>query len=313
MAEFSDVAVLIPCLNEEPTIEKVVTDFKEALPGARVYVFDNGSTDRTAEIARAAGAQVVASPQRGKGMVVRQMFREVEAATYLMADGDDTYPAAAARELIATARSQSADMVVGSRLSQFGQGSFRRFHFMGNRLVARVISSLFGVSVVDVMSGYRVFSRDFVKTVPLLSRGFEIETEMTLQALAKGFTLVEMPVEYGERPEGSYSKLNTVSDGFLVLRAILLIFKDYKPLAFFTMLSAALAALSIATGYLPVVDYLTTGFVPHFPRAILAAGLGVLAGLSLAVGLILQTLLKYHMENYELWRRRLASKPPGME
>jgi glycosyltransferase involved in cell wall biosynthesis len=305
---YAGVAVLIPCLNEQVTVGKVVRDVRAALPGADVYVFDNGSTDETASRAAAAGAIVVPSPLRGKGNVVRHMFREVDASIYLMLDGDDTYPAAAAPQLIELMRAEGVDMVVGARLQEHRESSFRKFHVFGNRLVAKLISTLFGANVADVMSGYRVFSRDFVKTVPVLARGFEVETELTLQALAKGYTIREASIAYGERPEGSFSKLSTYSDGALVLRAIFLICKDYKPLAFFSAVAAFFALTSVAVGWLPVKDYLTTGFVPHFPSAILAAALGVLSALSIAVGLILQTLLNYHLENFELWRRAQAGQ-----
>ncbi|HET8945721.1 MAG TPA: glycosyltransferase family 2 protein [Candidatus Polarisedimenticolia bacterium] len=303
------VAVLIPCYNEEVTIRKVVDDFRRALPAATIYVFDNNSRDRTAAIAREAGALVVPSPRQGKGHVVRHMFASVEAEAYLMVDGDDTYPADQAERLLEAFRSGGVDMVVGARIERSEAGAFRRFHRFRNHLVARLIASLFRVPATDVMSGYRVFSRDFVKSIPLLSSGFEIETEMTLQAAAKGYVFREVPTDYGKRPEGSLSKLNTYSDGFLVLRTILLIFKDYKPLVFFTVLAVLFSLLSVAAGWGPVQDYVTTGFVPRFPRAILAAALGILAGISLGVGLILDTLAKFQREQFELWRRHF-SRPP---
>lgn len=303
LTDYSEVAVLIPCFNEEIAIGKVVSDFKAALPGARIYVFDNNSTDRTAEIARAGGAIVIPSPRPGKGYVVRHMVTQVESPVYVMVDGDNTYPASQAPALLEEFRRSGADMVVGARTLDSETGSFRRFHRFGNRLVASLISILFRSRVTDVMSGYRVFSHDFAKSVPLLSGGFEIETEMTLHAVAKGYVIREIPVHYGKRTEGSESKLRTVSDGYLVLRTIFQIFKDYKPLVFFTVLAVLLAILSLAVGWRPVADYLSTGKVARFPSAILAAALGIISAMSLAVGIILDTLAKFHQENFELFRR----------
>jgi glycosyltransferase involved in cell wall biosynthesis len=305
------LAILIPCHDEEVTVGKVVEDFRRVLPGAAIHVFDNRSTDRTAERARAAGAIVIASPRLGKGHVVRHMFQSVEADAYLLVDGDDTYAAADAPRLIAALRPGDVDMVVGAR-AQAAAGAFRLFHRFGNRLVTGLIAWLFRVPATDVMSGYRVFSREFVRSIPLLSGGFEIETEMTLQAAAKGYAFREVPVGYGQRPPGSHSKLDTFSDGFLVLRTILLIMKDYKPLLFFSSVALVFAVLSILCGWGPVQDYMTTGLVPRFPRAILAAALGVLSGISLGVGFILDTLAKFQREQFEQWRRHFGRKPgPG--
>jgi glycosyltransferase involved in cell wall biosynthesis len=302
-ADYTDVAVLVPCFNEEMTVAKVVSDFKAALPGSRIYVFDNRSTDRTAEIARSSGAIVIPSPRPGKGHVVRHMVTQVHSPMYVMVDGDDTYPAARAPALIEEFHTSSSDMVVGARVGDSEAGSFRRFHRFGNRLVARLISLLFRTKVTDVMSGYRVFSYEFAKSVPLLSGGFEIETEMTLHALAKGYVIREVPVRYGKRTQGSESKLHTLSDGYRVLRTIFQIFKDYKPLVFFTLLALLLAILSLVAGWGPIADYLSTGKVARFPSAILAAALGILSAMSLAVGIILDTLAKFHQENFELFRR----------
>jgi glycosyltransferase involved in cell wall biosynthesis len=300
---FVGVAVIVPCYNEVLTVAKVVADFTQALPGAQVLVYDNNSTDKTAIAARDAGALVRRAPRQGKGNVVRQMFDEVDAQIYVMVDGDDTYPAAAAAGLITELRKTGADMVVGVRMVSFAAGSFRRFHRLGNHLVAGLISRLFSAKVTDVLSGYRVFSRAFVKTVPLMSRGFEIETEMTLQALAKRFVISEMPIAYGCRPEGSQSKLNTWSDGFLVLKSIVMIFKDYKPLLFFSSLSGLLLLVTLAAGLAPILDYVRARYVFHVPLAILATGTGILSALSLTIGLILHTITRYHNENFELLRR----------
>ncbi len=304
---YEGVAVVIPCFNEEKTVGKVVTDFRRALPGAEIFVFDNNSTDKTAAVAREMGAVVIHAPRQGKGSVVQQTFDEVEADVYLMVDGDDTYPASSAPGLIMEMRN-GVDMVVGVRMSSFEDRSFRRFHRFGNHLVAGLISYLFSTRVTDVLSGYRVFSRDFAKSVPLKSRGFEIETEMTLQALAKDFVIRETPIPYGERPEGSYSKLNTFSDGFLILKAMFMIFKDYKPLAFFSLLSLLLLLVTVAAGIWPILDYITERYVYHVPLAILATGTGILAALSLSIGFILDTIRKYHDENFELLRRLLRQR-----
>jgi glycosyltransferase involved in cell wall biosynthesis len=301
---YADVAVLVPCFNEDLTVAKVVTDFTHALPGAQVLVYDNNSTDKTAVLARDAGSVVCHAPRQGKGNVVRQMFDEVDAQIYVMVDGDDTYPAAAAPDLIAELLKTGADMVVGVRMVSFAAGSFRRFHQLGNHLVAALISLLFSAKVTDVLSGYRVFSRAFVKTVPLMSQGFEIETEMTLQALAKRFVIREVPIVYGQRPEGSRSKLDTWSDGYLVLKLMGMIFKDYKPLLFFSSLSGILLLVTLAAGLAPIIDYVRSRYVYHVPLAILATGTGILSALSLTIGLILHTISRYHNETFELLRRR---------
>jgi glycosyltransferase involved in cell wall biosynthesis len=299
------VVVLIPCYNEELTVATVVAGFRKALPGARVIVFDNNSTDRTAELARLHGAEVVWSSRRGKGNVVQHMFETIDADVYVMVDGDNTYPAELAPELIARFLETDADMVVGCRVPDRPQDSFRRFHQFGNRLVATLISVLFRVKVSDVLSGFRVFSRTFVKTVPLISAGFEIETEMTLQAVAKQYKLVEHRVSYASRPQGSVSKLNTYSDGWLVIRAIFTIFKDYKPQVFFSALAIMLALGSLAAGLPPILEYVNTRWVSHVPLAILAASLGILSALCFGIGLILGTVNRYHNEAMRLWRRQL--------
>lgn len=303
---YDDVAVLIPCYNEELSIAKVVRDFSAALPGARIYVFDNNSSDRTGSLAREAGACVVQSPRQGKGHVVRHMFDAVDANFYVMADGDDTYPADAAGELIALARGSGADMVVGTRLEQFQSGSFRRFHRLGNRMITRLLSSIFGVRVTDVLSGYRVFSREFVRSIPVMSPGFEIETELTLHAMAKKFMIREQPVAYGQRPQGSPSKLRTYRDGYHILKTIFLIFKDYKPLTFFGTIAILIAICSFLAGLPAIVDYVTMSVVLHLPLAVLAASLAVVSTLSMVIGLLLHTLRNYHNENMELFRRCIA-------
>lgn len=309
------IAVLLPCYNEAITIGQVVRDFREALPGADIYVFDNNSSDDTATVAREAGAIVVPSPRQGKGYVVIHMFRLIEADIYVMADGDDTYPASAAPELIDLLERNHADMVVGSRLSTHDERSFRPLHVLGNFVFTGLVSLLFGVRLNDILSGYRVFSRRFVKCVPLSAGGFGIETDMTLNALSKGLPIIETPIAYGSRPEGSASKLSTFRDGFVILGAIFRLFKDYKPLAFFSLLSAALVFASLAAGSLPIWEYVETGVVLRLPLAVLAASLALLAALMLSVGLILDTAARYHREMFlvlsaaQQGQRPSASRP----
>lgn len=299
------VAVLVPCHNEEATVGRVVRDFRAALPGATVYIFDNASTDRTGEEAAAAGATVVASPRKGKGYVVMQMFREVEADWYVMVDGDSTYPASSAPELLDAARCDGADMVIGCRVTPDTElaRAYRPMHQLGNRMVCRMIRATFGSTIRDVFSGFRVFSSDFVKTAPLAATGFDTEIEMTLQALSKGYRVAEVDVPYASRPAGSVSKLNTYRDGTRVLAAFFGIFRDYRPGLFFGLLAAALAAASLAAGVAPVLDYIKFHYVYRVPLAVLATGLAVLAALSASIGLILQTQLRYHNEAHALLRR----------
>jgi len=299
------VAVLIPCFNEELTVAKVVGDFRAALPEAAIYVFDNASTDRTVELARAAGAIVVPSPRRGKGNVVRHMFETVEAEWYVMVDGDATYPADAARPLLDAAERERADMFVGRRVTPESElhKAYRPLHQFGNRLVCGLIRKSFGSPIEDVFSGYRVFTREFVKTVPLHAVGFQIEVEMTLQALSKGYRVAEIDVAYGARPEGSTSKLDTYRDGLLVLTAFVSICKDYKPLLFFGSLALLFALASLVAGMAPVMDYLLYKWVFHVPLAVLATGLALLAALTFSIAVILETQLRYHNELHQLIRR----------
>jgi glycosyltransferase involved in cell wall biosynthesis len=299
------IAVVIPCLDEERTIAKVVADMKAVLPGADIVVFDNGSTDRTAELAAASGARVIASPRRGKGNVVRHMAHAIEADLYLLVDGDDTYPAADAPRLVERFLASDADMLVATRLDDHDEHAFRVFHKFGNRLISRIIALLFRTPIHDVLSGYRILSSRFVRLVHLRSEGFEIETEMTLQALAKGLPILEVPIEYRARPPGSTSKLAAASDGLLILKCILLLFKDYKPFVFFASVTALLLAASLIVGSAPVLDFYRYAFVFHVPRAILAAALALLAAMSFAVGIILDTIARYHQETSEQWKRSL--------
>jgi glycosyltransferase involved in cell wall biosynthesis len=305
------VAVIIPCLNEEATVGKVVADFRAALPYAVVYVCDNASTDSTSARAAQAGAVVVREHRRGKGAAVRRMFRDVEADLYVMVDGDGTYPADRVRDLIRPVAEGRADMCVGTRLARFEADSFRVFHRFGNSLICDTINVLFGCGLSDVLSGYRCFSRRFVKSVPLLSRGFEVETELTLQALDKDFTVEEVTVDYFKRPDGSFSKLNTYSDGALVLITIFRIFKDYKPLKFFTAAGVIFLLTGLALGAIPIAEFMRTGLVLHFPTAILAVGFVITSLFSFSTGLILDTINRRHREHHRLIADSMPSGPSG--
>lgn len=295
------IAVLISCYNESLTIEKVVSDYKEALPEATIYVYDNNSSDHTDELARKAGAKVVYEYRQGKGNVIRSMFRDIDAECYLMIDGDDTYPAENAREMVDLVLNKGVDMVIGDRLSStYFTENKRPFHNMGNRIVRSLINHLFHSNVKDIMTGYRAFSRLFVKSFPVLSKGFEIETEMTIHALDKNFLLEEIPVTYRDRPEGSESKLNTVSDGMKVLKTIASLFRDYKPLLFFSCASIICLLLGIGF-FVPVfVSYIHTGLVEKIPT-IIVSGVVFTVGILLWIcGLILDVVVKKHRQLYEI-------------
>lgn len=282
------IAILIPCYDEAITIGKVVADFKLAIPEADIHVFDNLSKDRTADIARAAGAMVHFVPVQGKGAVVRQMFRELDCDIGIIVDGDDTYPANKVREVMQPIIDGRADMVVGTRLHDHKNASFRPLHVFGNQLVLRVINVLFGAKLSDVMSGYRAFSRRFMTTTPILSNGFEIETEITLHALEHNMPIIEIPVVYGVRPEGSESKLHTLRDGYRVLKTILRLYKDYRPLLFFGAIGGVFVALSALLGVVILQEFMTLGHVAP-ARAVLAVALGIVGILSFATGLVLDT------------------------
>ena len=295
------IAVLIPCYNESKTIAKVVADYKSALPEADIYVYDNNSSDGTDEIARKAGAIVRYERRQGKGNVIRSMFREIDADCYLMIDGDDTYPADNARQMCDFVLQGEVDMVIGDRLSStYFEENKRPFHNFGNSLVRTLINRLFHSNVKDIMTGYRAFSKCFVKHFPVLSRGFEIETEMTIHALDKNFLLKEVPIKYRDRPEGSVSKLNTYSDGFKVLMTIARLFRDYKPFVFFT--SVFLLCLLIALGMdIPVIaEYLNTGLVPRFPTLIVSGVIATIGVMFFFCGIILEVITKKHKQLFEL-------------
>ncbi|MBY0314518.1 MAG: glycosyltransferase family 2 protein [Bdellovibrionales bacterium] len=302
------VAVIIPCYNEEITIAKVVQDARAALPQSQIFVFDNNSTDRTKERAHKAGATVVFSPLRGKGNVIRHAFRVVDADVYVMIDGDDTYPVDQAPMMIETLRAGGYDMAVGTRLKTFAPGAFRRFHLFGNHLLSQIVSSFFHQKITDMLSGFRVFSKDFVAQVPLHSQAFEIETELTLQALSKNYSVVEIPITYRERPDGSESKLQTFGDGFLILSFIFRLMKDYRPLHFFFFISLFCVGLSLVAGWAPIMDYVHTGFVSTVPRAILAASLMILSAVFVGVGLILDSQRRYHNDQFLMMQKILQHK-----
>lgn len=301
----SKIAVLIPCYNESKTIEKVVRDYKETLPEADIYVYDNNSSDGTDEIARKVGAIVRYEHRQGKGNVIRSMFHQIDADCYLMIDGDDTYPAENARQMCELVLNDGVDMVIGDRLSStYFQENKRPFHNVGNMMVRTLINKLFHSNVKDIMTGYRAFSRDFVKTFPVLSKGFEIETEMTIHALDKNMMLKEVPVTYRDRPAGSESKLNTYSDGLKVILTIFKLFRDYKPLLFFSVAALLLMVVAVVL-FVPVfIEYLETGLVPRFPTLIVSAFIVLLAMLMWVCGLILEVVVKKHRQMFELlWNK----------
>ena len=300
------IAILIPCYNESKTIEKVVHDYKKALPNAKIYVYDNNSTDGTDEIARKAGAIVRYEYRQGKGNVIRSMFRQIDAECYLMIDGDDTYPAGHAKEMCNYILDHKADMVIGDRLSStyFTQNK-RPFHNFGNKIVRWLINKLFKNNIKDIMTGYRAFSYEFVKSFPVLSKGFEIETEMTIHAVDKNFMLVEMPIEYRDRPDGSVSKLNTFKDGFKVLKTIATLFKEYKPAFFFNIFSVICLGLSVIL-FIPIfTEYLSTHLVPRFPTLIVSGMFFTLSLILWGCGAILQVIVKKHKQLYELYLNSL--------
>ena len=295
-------AVIIPCYNEAVTIAKVVDDFKRVLPLADIYVYDNNSSDNTGDIARERGAIVRVEHRQGKGNVVRQMMRDIDADYYLMVDGDDTYPAEAAPDVLAPLIEGDADMVVGDRLSNgtYGEENDRAFHGFGNNLVRFLIKAIYGFEFTDVMTGYRAYNRVFAKTMPVTSPGFEIETELSIHAVDKRWRITQVPIDYRDRPEGSESKLSTFSDGMKVLMMIMSLFKDYKPLALFSWVALIFVVLGLICGVPVIAQFAETGLVPKLPSALLAMGLVFVGLLSLACGLILDTQVKGSRKQYEL-------------
>jgi glycosyltransferase involved in cell wall biosynthesis len=297
-----NVAVVIPCYNEEQTVGHVIGGFRTALPEAAIYVIDNNSTDRTREEASAAGAHVISESRQGKGNAVRSIARRIEANVYVLVDGDLTYPPEAVLSLLQPVLCGKADMTVGDRISNnsYHTGAVRKFHGFGNWLVCAMVNRLFHTHLHDIMSGYRAMSRVFLKTLPVLSEGFEVETEMTLHALDKRLKIVEVPIDYRDRPQGSHSKLQTYSDGFLVLTTIASLFKNYKPLVFFTGLSLVSFTMGLFVGLRPILEYIESQYVSAIPSAVLSAALMILSMLFFCCGLILDTVVRHQRENYEI-------------
>lgn len=294
------IAVLIPCYNESKTIEKVVLDFERTLPEAVIYVYDNNSSDGTAEIAKKAGAVVRHEYMQGKGNVIRRMFREIDAECYVMTDGDDTYPTEYAEKMVEKVLKRNADMVVGDRLSStYFQENKRPFHNFGNSMVRKCINVLFHNDIKDIMTGYRAFSYEFVKTFPVLSKGFEIETEMSIHAVDKNMFVENVVVDYRDRPEGSESKLNTYSDGFKVINTIVKLYRTYKPLGFFGSIAAFLAFLAVVFFFPVAVDYVDSGLVPRFPTLIACGFIMLSAIQAFFSGLILQTMVQKNRQDFE--------------
>ena len=290
------IAVLIPCYNEELTIADVVSQFRAELPDADIYVFDNNSTDRTVEEARAAGALIFHEKRQGKGYVVQSMFRKISADVYVMVDGDGTYPASEVHRLIEPILTDEADIVVGSRLHRDANSQFKTRNRLGNRFFLYVLNYTLGASITDMLSGYRAFNRGFVKGVPLFGGGFETETELTIKALHRGFRIVEVPVNLTTRPEGSFSKIRIFRDGFLILNTLLALFRDYKPLTFFGSVGLFVIALGFIPGIIVIYEFIDTGSVARLPLAVLAVGL-ILGGLvSITAGLILHTIVRRSQE-----------------
>ncbi len=292
MQTMNNICLLIPCYNEARTIARVVSDFRRELPGAEIWVYDNNSTDGTASEAAGAGASVRHEPRQGKGNVVRQMFRDIDADIYIMVDGDDTYPATSVHALVEEVASGRADMAIGDRLSNgsYYKENRRNLHNLGNNLVLTAVNRFFGVKLKDIMTGYRVFSKRFAKSFPVLSAGFQLETEMTIFALNYHFRIVEIPIEFSERPEGSFSKLNTFSDGAKVIMAILNLYRHHRPMSFFSTIAAALLLGAVAVGVPVIVEYVRFAYVYKVPSAVLASGLAIVAVLTFICGVILDTL-----------------------
>lgn len=303
-----NIAVLIPCYNEHRTVAKVITDFKTVLPNATIYVYDNNSTDGTGEIAKNSGAIVRKVQAQGKGNVIRTMFREVDADCYVMVDGDDTYPAEAASEMVKRVLHNGIDMVIGDRLSStYYKENKRRFHSFGNDLVKNSVNRLFRSDIKDIMTGYRAFSYQFVKSLPVLSKGFEIETEMSIHAIDKNMQLDTLPVAYRDRSDESQSKLNTITDGFKVLKTIVLLLSVYKPLLFYGTISAVLLGLSLSFFVPVLIEYAQTGLVQNFPTLIVCGFVALAALQAFFIGLLLETINKKNRQDFEMRLVQIAT------
>jgi len=303
------IAVLIPCYQEEKTIAKVVRDFLNVLPTAEIYVYDNNSTDKTAELAQASGAIVVREKRQGKGFVVISMFEQIDADAYIMVDGDDTYDPSYATKLLEPILKDEADMTVGCRLSRYDNKSFRNFHIFGNQFICFIINKMFGSNITDIFSGYRAFGRNAVKTIPLTCAGFDVETEMTLQALQRGFVIKEFSTPYGVRPEGSFSKLSTLKDGTKVLVKLFKMLQSYKPLTFFGIFGLLFFVSSLLVGSVPIYEYIVDQNVLSVPKSILAASLMVISVLSGCLGVILNSINLRTMEMEQLIIKRTRKNP----
>lgn len=292
------VAAMVPCYNEELTIAKVITDMKNMLPEAQIYVFDNNSRDKTAEIAHSSGATVIKEKRQGKGFVVQSMFNKIDANVYIMVDGDDTYDLTKVDQMVSIIKNEEADLIVGNRLKNYSSRSFRPLHTFGNKLVRFLINKFFHARLKDIMSGLRVMSREFVKNINITSSGFEVETEMTIKALKHGFVIKEFDIEYRERPEGSHSKLNTFRDGILVLKTIFMIFKDYRPFLFFSIVAIVLFFISLLSGSVVIDEFIRTRYIRHVPLAIFASGTMILSIISFVTGIILDSVNRRFDELY---------------
>lgn len=298
------IAVIIPCYNEELTIGKVITDIRNTLPEADILVFDNNSTDRTSEIAHSFGAIVVKEKRQGKGFVVQSMFKNVDADIYVMVDGDDTYDISKVNDMIDIIIGNDADMVVGNRLQTYTTQAFRPLHTFGNKLVRFLINKLFKSKLQDIMSGFRVMNRAIVKNINIMSSGFEVETEMSIKALKYGYVIKGMDINYSERPAGSISKLNTLKDGLLVLKTVFIIFKDYKPLVFFSTIAGMLLFVSLLSGSVVIIEFLETRYITHVPLAIFASGTMILSIILFITGVILDSANRRFDEIYNFIKNK---------
>lgn len=304
----SKIAIIIPCHNEEITIKTVIEDCKKYLPQADIFVCDNNSTDNTAKIAKETGAVVMYETRQGKGNVIRKMLREIDADCYVMVDGDSTYSLNDIGQMCRFILNENIDMVIGDRSGVYFSKNKRLFHNIGNKLVRFIVNKIFKSNVNDIMSGYRAMSRFFVKSYPILSEGFEIETEMTVHALDRKFTIMEIPVDYNERPKGSFSKLKTFSDGFLVLKTIFSLFKNYKPFYFFSLIAFVLFAISMILFVPILIEFLQTSKVPRYPTLIVSGAIATMSLIMWICGIILQTIVRKHNEIYEVMLNQIKNK-----